>query len=347
MIFNWLVKTRQIRQNGVKHKYIKVKNENGKIVYKRKEGSGRRIKNGFINHVNYLKDSNRPAHRNTKISILLNNASNILKAVNERKAFRQAEKLGHATVFNYCTSFVVSLPSELKPTIENWTQISKQIINDIAFVTDIPITKIAKHTHIVLHDESASLDKHSHIHVLVSNVIDNDVVKVISQRRTTSTIKKGVNSSVKQYMGVDNTKYTPQNSNTGDKPLWLARQEKNSALENKAKKLDEVINQKTVKLLKVNKVIILLSKKLLSVKADISAWADDFLTDCFAQAAEKAESVAKVIDEIESIAEEQAVELDEAVRKVEDGNKFAPTSAKISSKRKRRRRKNSNTLKNH
>jgi len=136
MILNWLVKARQIRQGGVKHKYKKVINPNGRVTYKKEDGSGRRIKNGFINHVNYLKDSNRPAHRNTKISILLNNASNILKAVNERKAFRQAEKLRHATVFNYCTSFVVSLPSELKPTFENWTQISKQIIKDIGVFQD-------------------------------------------------------------------------------------------------------------------------------------------------------------------------------------------------------------------
>jgi len=343
MILNWLVKTRQIRQKGIKQKYKKVINQNGRVTYKQEVGSGRIIKNGFINHVNYLKDSNRPAHRNTKISILLNNASNILKAINERKAFRQAEKLRHATVFNYCTSFVVSLPSELKPTIENWTQISKQIIKDIAFVTNIPVTTIAKHTHIVLHDESASPNKHSHIHVLVSNVIDNDVIKVISQKRTTSTIKKGVNASVKQYMGVDNKKYTPQNSKTGDKPLWLARQEKNSALESKTKKLDEEINNKTVKLLKVNKVITLLAKKLLSVKADISAWADYFLNNYFAQAEERAESVAKVINDIELIAEEQTVELDETVRKVEESNKSAPASAKISTKRKRRRRKNTNT----
>jgi len=343
MIKNWLVKVRQIRQSGIKRKYKKVTNENGRTVYKKIEGSGRRIKNGFVNHVNYLKDGSRAAHRNTNITVLLNNAANILKAINERKAFRQAEKLGHATVFNYCTSFVVSLPSELKPTPGDWTQISKRIIKDVAGVTGISVTKIAKHTHIVLHDESASADKHSHIHVLVSNVIDNDVVKVISQRVTISTIKKGVNASVKQHLGVDNTKYTPQNLKTGDKPLWLARQEKNTELKNNAKNLDEEINKKKIKLLKVNKVISLLAKKLLSVKADISNWADYFLNNYFAKAEVQAESVAKVIDDIESIAEDQAVRLDETVRKIEESNKSAPVAATISSKRKRRRRKNKNT----
>lgn len=343
MLNNWLVKVRQIRQSGIKRKYKKVTNENGRTVYKKIEGSGRRIKNGFVNHVNYLKDGSRAVHRNTNITVLLNNAANILNAINERKAYRQAAELQKSTVFNYCTSFVVSLPSELKPTLGDWTQISKRIIKDVAEVTGISVTKIAKHTHIVLHDESASPDKHSHIHVLVSNVIENDIVKVISQKRTTSTIKKGVNASVKQYMGVDNKKYTPQNSKTGDKPLWLARQEKNATLKKNAKNLDEEIKQKKIKLLKVNKVITLLAKKLLSVKADISSWADDFLNNFFAQAEEKAKPVAKIIDDIESITEEQAVELDEMIRKVERINKSAPPEAKISSKRKRRRRKNKNT----
>ncbi len=343
MIKNWLVKVRSIRNSGIKRKYKKVTNESGRTVYKKIEGSGRRIRNGFVNHVNYLKDGSRAAHRNTNITVLLNNAENILNAINERKAYRQATDLKNSTVFNYCTSFVVSLPSELKPTLDNWNQISKRIIKDVAEVTGLSIAQIAKHTHIVLHDESASPDKHSHIHVLVSNVIDNNIVKVLSQKRTTSTIKKGVNASVKQFIGVDNTKYTPKNDQVGDKPLWLARQEKYSALENNAKKLDEEIKQKTVKLLKVNKVIALLAQKLLSVKADISAWADYFIDNCFIQAEEKAESVAKVIDDIELIAEKQSVELDETIRKVEESNKSAPESAKISSKRKTRRRKKSNT----
>jgi uncharacterized membrane protein YgaE (UPF0421/DUF939 family) len=137
--------------------------------------------------------------------------------------------------------------------------------------------------------------------------------------------------------------YVPIVSNKKKKiPLWVARQEKNILLENNAKKLDEEIERKKTKLLKVNKMIKLLAKKLLLVKADISSWADDFLNNCFAQAEEKAIAVAKVIDDIESISSEQAHELDETVSKVENKNQLAPASAKISSKRKSRRRKNKN-----
>jgi hypothetical protein len=347
MIKNFLVKTKQIRNSGIKYKYSKIKNSKGSYEYKRKEGSGRRVNNGFINHVNYLKDNNRPAHKNTKITVLLNNAQNILNAIEERKTFRKRKGLVGAGVVNFCTSMIFVIPNTINQPnnqgLKEWSRIGSRVIFDISKVTGIPFEIIKKHTHIVLHDESVSQDKHSHIHVLVSNVINNEVVKAISQRKTTHAVKMGFNKSVKLVLNEDHKKYIPKNINKPDKPLWLARQEKNIVLENKAKKLDEEINQKKIKLLKVNKVIALLAHKLLSVKTDISAWADDFLNNCFAQAEEKAKSVVKVIDDIESIAEAQAAELDETVRKVEERNKSAPAETKISPKRKKRRRKNKNT----
>jgi len=342
MLRNWTVVVRQIRNSGFKKKYKKIKNGDGTTQYKMVKGKGRKVNNGFINHVNYLKDNNRASHKNTKITVLLNNAHNILNAIEERKAYRKSKGLVGGGVRNFATSIVCVIPNDINQPkgLNDWSKISARLISDIAETTNQPFELIKKHTHIVLHDESASQDKHSHIHVLVSNVINNKVVKSISQRKTTHAVKMGFNKSVKLILNEDHKKYIPKNINKPDKPLWLARQEKNTALENQANKLDEEINLKKVKLLKVNKMITLLAKKLLSVKSDISAWADDFINNYFIQAEEKAESVAKVIDDIELIAEKQSVELDETIRKVEESNKSAPESAKISSKRKTRRRKN-------
>jgi hypothetical protein len=341
MIRNWTVVVRQIRNSGVKKKYKKIKNGDGTTQYNIVKGKGRRVNNGFINHVNYLEDNNRPSHKDTKITVLLNNADNILNAIEERKAYRKSKSLVGGGVVNFSTSIVCVIPHDINQPkgLSDWSKISSRLIFDIAKTTNLPFELIKKHTHIVLHDESASLDKHSHIHVLVSNVINNEVVKVISQRKTVHAIKMGFNKSVKVVLNEDHKNYVPKNIKVFDKPLWLARQEKNIQLEIDAKNIEAEIKQKKLKLLKVNKVIALLAKKLLEVKSDISGWADDFLNNCFTQAEEKAKSVAKVINDIELIAEEQAVELDETVRKVEDSIKSAPESAKISSKRKRRRRK--------
>jgi len=340
MIKNWVVTTRQIRHRGIKYKYNRLKYANGKIKYVKIKGSGRRVNNGFVNHVNYLRSKSSPAHKFTEISILLNNANNIFNANIERDRYRHENRLKGGKVSNFCSSFVLTIPRSLanQPSKSNWIAISKRVIKDIAGVTGLSEEVIKHHTHIVLHDESSSPDKPSHLHVLVSNIIDHQTIREISQFKTTYAIKRGLNESVKQQLNEDHMDYVPK-TRKKNIPLWVARQEKNIALENEAKKLDEEINQKKNKLLKVNKMITSLAKKLLSVKADISLWADDFLNHFFAQAEEKAKSVAKVIDEIESIAEEQADELDETVRKVEDKNQSAPASAKISSNRKRRRRK--------
>jgi len=341
MIKNWVVTTRQIQHRGMKYDYDEVKTK-GRTKYIRKKETGRRVHHGFTNHVYYLSNNNSPSHRFTKISVLLDNAKNIFNANIGRDIYRYENKLTGAKHNNFSTSFVLTIPRSLKnqPSKSDFIEISKRVIKDIAGATGLPVKVVKQHIHIVLHDESASPSKSSHLHVLMSNVIDNKVVKSISQFRTTYAIKKGLNVSVKQLLNEDHMDYVPiSKPKKKNVPLWAARQEKNILLENKAKKLDEEINKKTVKLLKVNKIITLLAKKLLSVKTDISDWADDFLNNYFAQAEEKAKSVAKVIDEIESIAEEQADELDETVRKVEDKNQSAPASAKISSNRKRRRRK--------
>lgn len=341
MIKNWVVTTRQIRHRGIKYKYNRLKYASGKIKYVKIKGSGRRVNNGFVNHVNYLKSKSSPAHKFTEISILLNNANNIFNANIERDRYRHENKLKGGKISNFCSSFVLTIPRSLEnqPSKSNWIAISKRVIKDIAGVTGLSEVVIKHHTHIVLHDESSSPDKPSHLHVLVSNVIDHQMIREISQFQTTYAIKKGLNESVKQQLNEDHMDYVPK-TRKKNVPLWVARQEKNTALENKAKKLDEEINKKTVKLLKVNKIITLLAKKLLSVKADISDWADDFLNHCFAQAEEKAKAVAKLIDDIESISSEQADKIDDTVSKVENKNQLAPASAKISSKRQRRRRKN-------
>jgi len=343
MIKNWVVTTRQIQDRGIKYSYKRVTGANGRTKYIRKKETGKRVQNGFTNHVYYLNNKNSPSHRLTKISVLLDNARNIFNANIERDRFRYENKLKGAKHNNFASSFVLTIPRSLKnqPTKSDFIEISKRVIKDVSSATGLSVEALKQHIHIVLHDESATPGKASHIHVLVSNVIDTKVVKSISQFRTTYAIKKGLNESVKELLNEDHMDYVPiTNIKNKNVPLWVARQEKNIALEKKAKKLDQEINQKKIKLLKVNKVIALLAKKLLEVKSDISKWADDFLNNYFTQAEEKAESVAKVIDDIELIAEEQAAELDETIRKVEERNKSAPISATISSKRKRRRRKN-------
>ena len=327
MLVNWLVKTKQIRNSGTKFSYKKIKLANGKTKFERVKGSGRKIKNGFANHVNYLHDSSRPAHQQTEIHILLDNAKNILKAVNDRKEQRERAKLKGGHLYNVATSFVLSLPLDIKqPSVDQWAKIGDRLIDDISSTTGIPHNIVKKHTHIVLHAEYATEGKHSHIHVLVSNVINCQVIKKITQRATTSAIKKGFNESVKLILGEDNAKYTPLKSSVPDKPLWLARQEK-------AEQLEKEISSKQLKLKRLNHLYKILIDKISTAKNDIAIWAKSFLNNIFTKAEVEAENVANSISIVEQFSEHHAKGLTDTVKAIEQENLDAPKSVKPSHKK--------------
>ena len=341
MIKNWTVKTQQIRQSGTKYKYKKTL-AGGKTHYERIKDTGRIVKNGFVNHVNYLKDASRAAHQNTDIHIILNNAKNILNALNERKAERQSRNIRGGGVVNYATSFVMSLPSEFQPSVEQWTKISERLIEDIAKTTNIDASIIKKHTHIVLHAEDVTGDKHSHIHVLVSNVIDCVVVRKISQRVTTAAIKTGFNESVKQLLNVDHNEYIPKHAGVANKPLWVARNEKLQLLESNSQRIEQELTLKKVKLKKINKALSLLAHTYIKVKNDLSNWALDFINQFWIDAEIKAKLVTDSIELIERHSKLEAKKLDQTVLSIEKQNITAPAKTKVSTERKRRKRKRSN-----
>lgn len=341
MIKNWIVKVKQIRNSGIKYKYKKRIADNGKITYSKISGTGRKVNNGFINHVNYLKDQNRPSHLKTKITVLLNNANNILNAIEERKQFRRNKGLVGGGVVNYTTSMVCVIPNNITQpnNLKEWSQIASQVIKDIASATKLPIQTIKKHTHIVLHDESASHDKHSHIHVLISNVINNEVVKSISQRKTTNAVKRGFNKSVKLILNEDNNDYIPKNKSKPDKPLWLARNEKLQRLEIKNNKLEAAVEQQQNKLTKTQNALETLTDTYQKIKIELESWMFNFVNIFWKEAEIEAKSVAKSIDMIEKYSKKSAQKFDEIVSNVEQNNTSAPINSKVSTHRKKRGRK--------
>lgn len=286
MIKNWLVKTKQI---------------------KKKE-------DGFINHINYLADEKRSSHYYSRIRILNDKAGNILKAFDDRTAYRQKKGLRGGGVSNYATTFIMSLPRDIKqPTDNEWLKISAEMIKDLAKINNIKVDKIKEHCHIVLHDESKSDDKPSHIHVVVSNVIDNEVVKSISQYKSTDAVKKSFNRSVKAILNVDNTKYQPKEENVPDVPYWVLRQEK------------------------IKRYI----KTAREIQQNFSSWFKTFKDSLYRPAERHADALNQNIEEMYQIHKKTALNADLEADFVEEqySTDETPPEAKVSSKRKRRRRK--------
>lgn len=215
MIKNWILKTKQIKKG----------------------------EKGFLNHTNYLSCKQRPSHQYTDITILNDGAANILKEIECRQVYRRKNGLRGGGVRNYATSFVMSLPRDIKqPNKEQWRKIGLYAVKQISETNNIDFQQLKKLSHIVLHNESDSPDKPSHLHILISNVVDNHVVKGISQKRSTYIAKQSFNYSVKRLLNEDNNLYQSINKRTGNKPLFVARSEKALSIMQRFKSFKDVIN---------------------------------------------------------------------------------------------------------
>ncbi|MGJ8681195.1 hypothetical protein [Paraglaciecola sp.] len=184
---------------------------------------------GFINACNYLEDENRTSHQYTKIVVLNDARKQIIRAVEERAQDRAEKKLkGLRYVHNYTTSMMLSLPRDIRQPkdLRTWSLMSDYIITQVAREYGIDRYKLKAHCHVVLHDESASPDKNSHLNIMMSNVIDKQVVKEFPYKKTSYLVKNAFNRVVKIALKESNYDYMPKRKNVKNKPLFVARAEK-------------------------------------------------------------------------------------------------------------------------
>ena len=293
MIKNWTVNTKQV-----------------------KKGS-----KGLENHINYMKDENRPSHVNTKIIVLHDSSKNIFQAIEDRTKYRQKEGLRGGGVRNYATSFVLSLPRSIKqPTKDDWKAIAKLVIKDICKINKLPSKEFSKLCNVIIHDESQG-NKNSHLNLCVSNVFNNEVIKGISQYRTTHGVKMAFNNAVKEVLGEDNYKYIPQHEKVGKVPLWKAREDKAKRLRLRAKNDIKIIRKSKSKFEEIQ-------NKTIKLKIALNDWFNKVVYNKTAQ--KEAVKSAVILDELDYKTPKKVLEVEEN-RKVEE-------KSKVSTNRKRRRR---------
>ena len=302
MIKNWTVITKQIKKKST----------------------------GLINYVNYLKDSNRPSHHGTKITVLNDASKEIVRAVDDLILHKIENKIkGRREPNNYATSFVLALPKNIQnPTLEQWKIIADDAVKNLAKSLNIDREKLKKLTHIVLHDEQK---KASHVNIVVSNVIDNKVAKNISQFKATHTVKMSLNSSVKRLFNVCNTEYTPafkSGLKQRSKPLFVARQDIADDLDRKITKMELALD--------------VLKTSYFNIKSEISSWAKLFLSNdklLESVTVKKAKNIAQNINDIEDRTPLRTAEIDMIISDIESKNSEPLKNTKVSEKRKKRRRK--------
>lgn len=323
-------------------------------------------KDNFINHYNYLNDKNRSSHFYSTIHPIIDNAKNIVQAFDDRKSYRKENGLRGGAVTNEASSFIFSLPRDVgHPTAEQWEEMTKIILDqmhdDISraivrrnekeladrddpskpnhkknpIIPAISREDLEQHCVVVLHDESSSPNKKSHIHMLISNVMKNERIKPVSQYAATYGAKKGFNHAVERVLGISNLDYKPKQPKSKTVPYWAKRQEQTK---------DALIAEKKAVLRaeKAMKFVDDLKKEVKKTTIYLKKWGKDFINELFAPAEQKATKTAEIINKIDDKFPATASELDSIAKTIEKKKKHAPDSAKVTSKRKPRKRARTN-----
>lgn len=274
---------------------------------------------GFLNKIHYLIDSNRASHYYTKIIVLTDNAKNILNAVEERQADRKKAGLRGGGIRNYASEFILTIPRDIKqPNSREWQKILHLIYKAVAEVTELPLTTIRNHSFAVLHDESASPNKNSHVHLLIANVMDKQFQKTITQKATLHAIKMALNDGIKTTVREDNYQYVPKRRQSANKPIWMYRAEQVQRYETKLNEL---------------------KKAYTTVIKSIKSWADNYLLSLIGPTSKEANKAAYQLDALAELSNSAEQEISPVVEHIELQNQDMPASTKVTPKRKRRRRK--------
>lgn len=310
MLKNWTVTTKQIKKSA----------------------------KGIQNYKNYLHKKSDPAHAGTTIVPLKDSGEAcqaILSSVDDRTTFRRENGLRGGGVRNYATSFVLSLPRDVKqPSEKEWKKIAANAVKAIAATNGLDAKELWKNTIAVMHFEKT---KNNHLHLSVGNVHNNEVVKGISQLKTTFAVKQSFNKSMLD-LGVDHKQYVPY-TNGVKKPLWKAREEK---LEEEIKKFEK--EKKLFNKLKkqLNKFSVLLGKHL---KKLLDNHDEQALQQSAELVVDQVENIGEISPKAANVAAKEAIKteseyFDETIK--EEVSKRKKEAAKQPSQRKRRRRKRTN-----
>ena len=272
-------------------------------------------KNNLYNHINYLTDKSRSSHFYTKIHVLTDNANNIVKSIECRQQARKKAGVRGGGIQNAATVFIMSLPREIPLNSRQWSKILHLTYRNIAKATELSLKEIREHSFAVLHDESESPDKCSHIHLVVSNVINEKMQKKITQKCTTHTVKMAFNEGVKATVGIDNLDYTPKRRQNKNRPQWVVQKEK---------------------AIKAEKKVLALKQSFVELIKSIKLWASNYLLNLVEAASLQAEEIAPKLNDIVRISNQAGDELGNMISNIEDVDPDMPDSAKITPKIKRK-----------
>lgn len=170
----------------------------------------------------YIDSKANPKHENTEITGILNNPKkfirNSLNAFNNKRNSQLAEKKKGRVVAKTGSSWIFSLPPGYEPTKQQWKEISKDIFEEFSKYLTPNITReiFKEHSIIRLHEEEG---KNPHLHMLISNVMLNEVQRDLTRKPALNSLKTAFRKSVLKNAGFSNKDYTPLDNPTPKKQV--------------------------------------------------------------------------------------------------------------------------------
>lgn len=197
MIKNWVVKVEQIKVDSIDR------------------------------HKKYLLDEKHENHLKSDISTVFSGKS-FEKAFAERKERLEKEgKPDRSSYKNYATSFVFGPPIDIQINEKTAKALTGAVVEALADVLGIDKKIMQNYCVSVLHNEKAP--KKPHFHFLVSNVVNGQFRKELTQHKAKYAIQKVLDREYKRLFKLDRAEYQPDPNYTHNKPLWLVRMERKQA----------------------------------------------------------------------------------------------------------------------
>lgn len=164
---------------------------------------------GLNRQLRYIHDDKAPSHKKTKITPLLH-GTKLEGAYDERRLDRQVRGIRGGGVVNRATRFIITVPNSIAhPTKKQWSMILKECLTEVSKINKIPLKTLGHYCEAVIHNEEES-GKHSHIHLVISNIIEKEYCKGITQKRTTYAMKTALNRAIKSTFGLGPEQYRPK-----------------------------------------------------------------------------------------------------------------------------------------
>ncbi|EKL00836.1 hypothetical protein [Vibrio cholerae] len=195
---------------------------------------------GAIRYARYLTDENHPNHsKKTTINNIHGRPVDIAliaikEAYNADLVNAKKQKGGRPTS-SYLQSFVFSLPVDVELNNEQWKNISKALIKDLANRLNVSTKQLLKYSSLVLHKQS-----NTHLNLIVCRTMDGQSFQQpLTRPSTTNLLKTSFNRELIRC-GYNYQDYKPKAKRSKRLKRWEELTEKEKLIDSKHQNLKTV-----------------------------------------------------------------------------------------------------------